>query len=132
MSDRMTMVGKTCEEMPDDNDEKGCLFAGLLDESEGLIMKEKDRRELDELSEDKNAISSLTSCVQIEGINPITSKTFLASGTLFQASGKVRYVITSASCFTFKDEDGKFHEYTDLTVYHQRKGASVYKEKMLI
>lgn len=49
---------------------------------------------------------------------------------MFAAAKKVRYVITSASCFAFKDEKDVVHEYTDLTVYHQRKGPKIYKEKM--
>jgi hypothetical protein len=36
MNDRMTMIGKTREEMPEDADMKGGLFDGLLDESEGI------------------------------------------------------------------------------------------------
>jgi len=55
MGSRMTMLKETREEMPDDGEDKGGLFDGLLNESEGLrVMGSGDRRELVNLAEDKN------------------------------------------------------------------------------
>jgi hypothetical protein len=60
---RMTMLKCSVMEMPDDELEKGCLFDDLLEVTEGIFIKGNDRREQVDLLDDKNQISSLTSCV---------------------------------------------------------------------